>query len=169
MDHALLDAGADKVAINTTAIRRPAFITEAANVFGSQCIVVSVEAVRKGSEWEAYSENARQPERVDVIEWITAAIRAGAGEILVTSIDKDGTRKGMDWELLHAVSRVCTVPFIFSGGIGSMEDVCRAFEETDLPALALASVLHYNTLTIGHIKHALAERGVPIRESVSSC
>ncbi len=162
----LLDAGADKVAINTAAIRRPAFITEAAEVFGSQCIVVSIEAVRKGSGWEAYTENARQPEGVDVITWIATAIRAGAGEMLVTSIDRDGTRKGMDWELLHAVSQVCTVPFIFSGGIGSIEDVCQAFEETELPALALASVLHFNTLTIGQIKHMLTERGVAIRESL---
>ncbi len=161
---ALLDAGADKVAMNTAAIRRPAFITEAANVFGRQCVVVSIEAMRKGSGWEAYTENAREPQGVDVIDWVKDAIRAGAGEILVTSIDRDGARKGMDRELLKAVSQACTVPYIFSGGVGSIEDVCRAFEEAELPALALASVLHYNTLTIGQVKHALAERGIPVRE-----
>jgi cyclase len=160
----LLNAGADKVAMNTAALRRPMFITEAADVFGRQCVVVSIEAVRKGSSWEAYTENARQPEGVDAIEWIQDAVRAGAGEILITSIDRDGTRKGMDWELLHAVSRVCTVPYIFSGGVGSIDDVCRALEETDLPALAMASVLHYNTLTIEQVKHALRERNVSVRE-----
>ena len=157
----LLKSGADKVAINTAAINNPQFITEAANRFGSQCIVVSIEAKKRVDHWEAYTENGRERSGKDVIGWIQEAIKLGAGEILLTSIDNEGMRKGFDIELITAASNICTVPLIVCGGAGKLEDVMEVFHY-NIEAVAVASILHYNVNTIGDIKEAV--KGiVPIR------
>ncbi|MFH0869432.1 MAG: imidazole glycerol phosphate synthase cyclase subunit [archaeon] len=164
---ALLNSGADKVAINSAAIRNPGLITEAADCFGSQCIVVSIEAKRREEgHWECYIENGREKTGKNVIEWIKEAIDLGAGEILLTSIDMEGTKKGFDLELIEEASRVCTVPLIVCGGAGNLEHIKELFKgrvgadgmnhTNDIDAVALAAVLHYNILTIAEIKKGIS-------------
>jgi len=153
----LLNAGADKVAINTAAIKNPEFISQAVDCFGSQCIVISIEAKRRDDHWEAYAENGREPTGKDAIAWIGEAIAMGAGEILLTSIDADGTRKGFDMELISAAAKVCTVPLIVCGGAGSLDDFERVFKY-DIDAVATGSALHYNMLSISDIKKKICEK-----------
>lgn len=154
--NSLLKSGADKVAINTAAINNPSFIKDAAKRFGSQCIVVSIEAKRQGDHWEAYTENGREKSGRDVIEWIKEAITLGAGEILLTSVDNEGLKKGFDVELVLAASTISTVPLIISGGAGSIQDLREIFEY-DIDAVALASLLHYKINTISEIKNVLKD------------
>lgn len=158
--------GADKVAINTAAIASPKLIEEAANAFGSQCIVLSVEAKRRGSSpanWEAMTNNGRERTGVDVVKWIVEAERLGAGEILLTSVDREGLARGMDIELLSTIHDRVRIPVVASGGVGSAKDVVDVFTADAAEAVACAHVLHYGLETVGSIKDALSSAGIRAR------
>lgn len=151
----VLNAGADKVAINTAAIKRPELITELAGYFGSQAVVVSIEAKRQpAGGWEAYTDNGRERSGRDAVAWAAECVERGAGEILITSVDRDGTRRGFDLDLIRAVAGL-PVPVVASGGMGSIEDARSAYEAG--ACVAIASVLHYNKLTLKEIRNGLAE------------
>lgn len=159
----LLRAGADKVAINTAAVQRPALLSEASRTYGSQCIVLSIEAKRRvDGSWEAYTDNGREHTGVDVVEWAQRAVELGAGEILVTSIDAEGTRKGFDLPLIRALGPLLPVPVIACGGAGSAEHV-RAAIESGADAVAVASLLHYRTYTVDGLKSDLSRQGIEVR------
>ena len=159
-----LNAGADKVAINTQAIRQPSFIEHASKVFGSQCVVLSIEA-KKVSEgkWEAYTDNGREPAGLDVIEWAKKAQALGAGEILLTSIDADGTKKGFDESLNAAVAESVPIPVIASGGAGEAEHLSSLFNNSSVDAVAVASVLHYGLHEVKDLKLQLNNHGHKVR------
>ncbi len=149
----LLRAGADKIAINSEAIRREKFITEAANHFGSQCIVISIQAKKiEKNKWEAYYLNGREASGKDVIEWAKKAADLGAGEILLTSVDNDGTQKGLDIQLIEKISNEVSVPVIGSGGAKNYQDIMNCLENTNVSAVAVGSILHYNKINISHLK-----------------
>jgi cyclase len=160
-----LNAGADKVAINTMAVKYPNFIKEASQVFGSQCIVCSIEAKKNGeNKWEVYTDNGREPSGKDVIDWVQEAEMLGAGEILVTSVDKEGTKKGFDIELNKAISEIASIPVISSGGAGSASDVADVFLNSNTDAVAIASVFHYEIEKIDNLKNYLfVERSIKLR------
>lgn len=164
---ALLTAGADKVSINTAAVASPEFVQTAAGRFGTQCIVVAIDAKRAGSghsdAWEVYTHGGRRPTGLDVIEWAKRMEAYGAGEILVTSMDRDGTQAGYDIELTRAVSRAVSIPIIASGGVGTLEHLHQGLTEGLADAVLAASIFHYRTHTIPEAKAYLAERGVPVR------
>lgn len=162
----LLQAGADKVALNTAATKHPELIAEAARLFGSQCIVVSIEAKRRDGGWEAYTDNGREPTGLDVVAWAQKVQDLGAGEILLTSVDQEGTSRGLDIELVKAVSSRVTIPVIASGGAASPEDVATCIASTNVDAVAVASMLHYGRTNIAEIKDALASHSIPIRPSL---
>ena len=160
----LLRAGADKVAINTAAIRRPALVTEASQMFGSQCIVVSIEAKRRPQGgWEAYTDNGREKTGVDAVEWAHRAVELGAGELLLTSVDMEGTRRGFDLELIAAIGPHVGVPVIACGGAGTIDHVAATLR-SGADAVAVASLLHYKTETVGSLKAGLRERGLEVRQ-----
>ena len=147
-----LNSGADKVAINTAAIKRPGLITEVANSFGSQCMVLSIEAKRKDQgKWEVYYDNGREKTGQDVLEWAKKGERYGAGEILLTSVDMEGTQKGMDISLIKKVSDAVSIPVIASGGIGSLDHVANVINNTNVDAVAMAHVLHYNKFNLSDL------------------
>jgi len=159
-----LRSGADKVAINTAAIRRPEFIREAAEVLGSQCIVLSVEAKQRGPEhWEALTDNGREKTEIDVLEWVAKAEQMGVGEILLTSVDMEGTRKGFDAKLIRAVRERVQVPIIASGGAGSAAHVVALAGERISDAIACASIFHYGTAPVSAVKTALTAAGLEVR------
>jgi cyclase len=158
-----LRAGADKVAINSAAVRRPQLVTQAASRFGSQCVVASIDALRKGDFWEVYVNGGRQPTGLDAIEWAKRCADFGAGEILLTSIDRDGGRSGYDIELLALVSRAVSVPIVASGGAGSPRDVVDAFVLGGADAALLAGVLHDGTTDIRGVKAALQAASIAVR------
>ena len=161
---AALRSGADKVAINTAAIQRPEFLTEASRAFGSQCVVVSIEAKRRSANhWEALVDNGRERTNVDAVEWAKKAQCLGAGEVLVTSVDQEGTRKGFDYELLDAIQASVSIPVIGCGGAGSADDLRRAYANCKLEAVAIASILHYQSVTVTALKSELAKAQVSIR------
>ena len=161
----MLMSGADKVAVNSGAIRNPHLITEIAQVFGNQCVVLSIEAKKVGpAAWEPYIDNGREPTGLDVVEWCRTAVELGAGEVLITSVDRDGTRKGMDIGLVAAVSEAVHVPVVASGGVGETSHVAALFERTTAEAVALASALHYEKTTIGDVKSELERRGIDTRK-----
>lgn len=160
----LLRAGADKVAINTAATKNPKLITEAAKRFGSQCIVVQIEAKYRGDgRWENYTENGRCPTGLDVVEWAKRVADLGAGEILLTSIDREGTQKGYELELIRKIAPLVSIPVIASGGAGSPADVAACVKEGKADAVAVAAILHYNQATLNSIKIALANAGCNVR------
>ena len=160
----LLRAGADKVAVNTAAIRDPKILTEAALAFGAQCVVLSLEAMRQpDGRWEAFTDNGRERTGVDAIEWAKRAEKLGAGEILLTSVDREGTKKGYDLELIRAVSDSVSIPVIASGGAGAPEHFRDAVEQGRADAVACANLLHYGVMTVKDIKAALAGMGVEVR------
>lgn len=160
----LLRAGADKVAINTAAIRRPALVTEASRMFGTQCIVVSIEAKRRPQGgWEAYTDNGREKTGVDAVEWAQRAVELGAGEVLLTSVDMEGTRRGFDLDLVAAIGPRVGVPVIACGGAGTIDHVASALR-AGADAVAVASLLHYKTETVGSIKAGLREAGLEVRQ-----
>lgn len=162
--HNLLRAGADKIAINTAAVRRPGLISEVARRFGSQCVVLSIEAKRQSDgKWEAYIDNGREKTGLDVIEWARQGEKLGAGEILVTSVDREGTRKGMDCELIRAVSDAVKLPVIASGGAGAPEDIVKAVAEGRADAVAMADILHYKRYPISAIRTAALAAGIHVR------
>ncbi len=152
----LLHSGADKVCINTAAVNRPKLITELAKRFGSQCIVLSVEAKKiSNNRWEVFTHNGREKTGLDVLDWIRKAIKLGVGEILLTSIDSEGTEKGFDFDLIKNVSQICSVPLIVSGGLGKTDHINKLIKSSHFDALAAASVLHYNKLKPKIIKKYL--------------
>jgi cyclase len=159
-----LRSGADKVAVNTAAIARPALISEAASSLGSQCVVVSVEAKRRDDgHWEALTDNGRERTGVDVLDWVARAEKLGAGEILITSVDREGTRKGFDVELVQAVRARVGIPVIAAGGAGSAAHVVAMANERAADAVACASLFHYNLCPVPDLKAALADAGVEVR------
>lgn len=160
----ILRSGADKIGINTAATKRPELIHEVARKFGSQCMVLSIEAKRVASgRWEAYTDNGREKTGLDVVQWAQRGVELGAGEILLTSIDREGTREGFDLELLAAVSRVVPVPVIASGGMGKLDDVARAVHEGAADAVAMADMLHYKRHTLQEIRSAARAAGLNVR------
>jgi len=162
----LLRAGADKIAINTAATRRPELVTEIARRFGSQCVVLSIEAKRrKEGGWEAYVDNGREKTGMDVVEWAKRGEQLGAGEILVTSVDQEGTRKGMDCELVRAITDAVKLPVIASGGAGAPGDVVKAVAEGHADAVAMADILHYSRHPLSAIRTAAIEAGIHVRRT----
>lgn len=161
---AILRAGADKIGINTAATKRPELIREVARKFGSQCMVLSIEAKRVGEgRWEAYTDNGRERTGLDVVEWAQRGVELGAGEILVTSVDQEGTREGFDTDLLAAVTGAVPVPVIASGGMGRVEDVGSAGLAGGADAVAMADILHYGRTTISEIRCAARAAGLQVR------
>ncbi len=158
----LLDAGADKIAVNTAAIRTPELITACAARFGSQAIVVAIDAKRKDASWEVFSHGGRTPEGIDALEWCKRVADLGAGEILLTSMDRDGTGQGYDTELITRVTSSVTIPVIASGGVGVLEHLALGLE-AGADAVLAASIFHFGTHTIPEAKAFLAARGLPIR------
>lgn len=142
----LLRAGADKVAINTEALKNPTLIQEASREFGSQCIVISIQAKKMGNEYISFMENGREPSNKKVLDWCREAADLGAGELLITSVDNEGTGKGMDIALLQSITEKITIPVIASGGIGSLTHVIDAVTQANIDGIAIASMLHYNAL-----------------------
>jgi cyclase len=164
--NALLRVGADKVAINTAAIARPELISEVARRYGSQCMVLSIEAKRVGPErWEAYTDNGREKTGLDVIDWVKRAEKLGAGEIMLTSVDQEGTRKGFDIPLVRAVAATVSIPVIASGGMGKMEDLVAVVAEGRADAVAMADVLHYKRLGLREIRAAALDAGLGVRRT----
>ena len=162
---ALLREGADKIAVNTAAILNPYLISQAADKFGSQCVVVAIDAKRRpdGSGWTIYKNGGRVDMERDALEWAVKAEKLGAGEILLTSMDRDGTREGYDMELTRAVTQAVGIPVIASGGAGTVEDFERILTEGGAQAALAASLFHYRELEICQVKEYLRERGVPVR------
>jgi cyclase len=159
-----LNSGADKVSINTAAIKNPSLITEISEKFGSQCMVLSIQAKAKSGNWEAYYDNGRESSGLDVIEWAKKAQDLGVGEIFLTSVDREGTAKGMDIELIKAVTSVVSVPVVASGGVGSLKDVELAVKDGGADAISIAHVLHYEELTINKIRQYCIEKNIPVRK-----
>lgn len=163
----LLESGADKVSINTAAVRRPEFVSLAARTFGSQCIVVAIDAkrrMRKGQvSWQVYIDAGTTPTELDALEWASKVEDLGAGEILLTSIDADGTKAGYDLELTRAVSLATHIPVIASGGAGNLEHLYEALTEGAADAALAASIFHYRQFSIAEAKQYLASKGVAVR------
>lgn len=160
----LLRAGADKVAINTAAVNRPDLVTEVSRVFGSQCMVLSIEAKQVApGKWEVFTDNGRERTGLDVLEWARRGVELGAGEILLTSVDMEGTRKGFDVDLVRQVATACSVPIIASGGMGSIDHLEAVCKQGRADAVAMADVLHYKRMTVGEIRDGARARGLPVR------
>ena len=159
----LLNAGADKVSINTAAVNNPELITEGARLFGSQCIVVAIDAKRKGNRWEVYTHGGRTPTGKDAVEWAREVVDRGAGEILLTSMDRDGTKAGYDIELTRAISEAVSVPVIASGGAGKPEHFYEGLTKGKADAVLAASVFHFREISIPELKRYLKEKGVWVR------
>jgi len=161
----ILKSGADKVSINTAAIKEPELIKKASEKFGSQCIVVAIDAKKNSGKpsWEVYVNGGRTPTGVDAVEWAKKAEGLGAGEILLTSMDKDGTKEGYDIELTKAISSSVKIPVIASGGAGTMEHVYEALTRGAADAALLASCLHYGDFRIKELKDFLTRKGIPVR------
>ncbi|HEV8475122.1 MAG TPA: imidazole glycerol phosphate synthase subunit HisF [Methylomirabilota bacterium] len=159
----LLRAGADKVSFNTAALARPAVIREAAERFGSQCIVVAIDARLEGDHWGVYTHGGRRPAGRDAVAWAREVVELGAGEILLTSMDRDGTKDGYDLELTRAIADAVTVPVIASGGAGTLEHFREALVEGDASAALAASLFHFGIHTIAEVKTYLAGHGVEVR------
>ena len=159
----LLEAGADKVSVNTAAVKNPEVIREGAQLFGSQCIVVAIDAKRKEDGWEVYINGGRTPTGMDAVSWAKEAEALGAGEILLTSMDRDGTKAGYDVELCRAVAGAVNIPVIASGGAGSMEHFYEVFKEGGVNAALAASLFHFKEVGIPELKSYLRERGILVR------
>jgi len=160
----MLQAGADKVSVNTAAIHNPDLIRASAEKFGSQCIVLAIDAKRKpGGGWEVYTHGGRKPTGLDAIEWATRATALGAGEILLTSMDADGTKNGYDIALTRSVAEAVEVPVIASGGAGKLEHLLEVLTEGKADAVLAASIFHFNEQTVASVKSYLADHGVEIR------
>ncbi len=160
----LLLAGADKAAINTAAVHRPDFVREAAEKFGSQCIVVSIDAKRVGPErYEIFTHGGREPTGIDAIEWAGRMAGLGAGEILLTSIDRDGTRRGFDIPLTSAIADAVTIPVIASGGVGTLDHLVEGVRDGHASAVLAASIFHFGEFTIAEAKAHMGRAGVPVR------
>lgn len=163
---ALLNAGADKVSLNTAAIRNPNLIKQAADKFGSQCIVIAIDAKKnnKNNNWQVFIKGGRENTKLDAIEWAKKAERLGAGEILLTSMDKDGTKNGYDIELTKTISRSVNIPIIASGGAGSLSCISEAFTKGEADAALAASIFHYEKYTINEVKKYLEKNNIKVRK-----
>jgi len=160
----MLNAGADKVAINTAAVIEPEFVRQAAQRFGSQCIVVAVDAKQVAdNSWEIYTHGGRNPTGLDAIEWVKRMVSYGAGEILLTSMDRDGTKTGFDLALNKAVSNAVQVPVIASGGVGNLQHLVDGVVEGEADAVLAASIFHFGEYSIGQAKQYMRERGITVR------
>ncbi|MEZ5651425.1 MAG: imidazole glycerol phosphate synthase subunit HisF [Burkholderiaceae bacterium] len=160
----LLNAGADKVSINTAAIQNPGLVSEASGRFGSQCIVCAVDAKRADDgRWEVFTHGGRRPTGLDAIEWAGRLCELGAGEILLTSMDRDGTRQGFDLPLTRAVSEAVPVPVIASGGVGNLTHLVEGVTQGGADAVLAASIFHFGEYTIAQAKQLMAEHGIPVR------
>jgi cyclase len=162
----LLNAGADKVSINTAAVERPEFVKEAAERFGTQCIVVAIDAKRpaRADAWEVFTHGGRKPTGLDAVEWARRMESFGAGEILLTSMDEDGQQRGYDLGLTAAVSECVSIPVIASGGVGTLEHLYDGLVKGKADAVLAASIFHFRTFTIPQAKDFLRQRGVPVRQ-----
>jgi cyclase len=160
--HAVLDAGADKVSVNSAAVARPDLVGELAAVFGAQCVVLAIDAKRAGASWEVYVAGGRRGTERDAVAWAREGVSRGAGEILLTSMDRDGTQDGYDTELLRAISGAVDVPVIASGGAGSPAHLVEGLE-AGADAVLCASIFHYGQYTIPEVRAALEAAGVPVR------
>lgn len=158
-----LNAGADKVSINSFAVEHPEVIPDCAEDFGSQCVVVAIDAKREGDDWKVWTHGGTRRTELDAVEWAKTVEKLGAGEILLTSMDADGTQDGYDIELTRRVVEATTIPVIASGGCGSVEHIYQVFTETGCDAALAASIFHYGTYTVGEVKDYLKERGVRVR------
>ena len=160
----LLRAGADKISVNSAAVARPELITEAAERFGSQCVVLAVDARSRGDgTWEVVVAGGRKPTGLDLLEWVNKGEALGAGEILLTSMDADGTKAGFDLPMTKAVTEAVGIPVIASGGCGSLSHFAEVFEETGCDAALAASLFHFGELTVPQVKDYLRERSIPVR------
>jgi cyclase len=162
--HAVLLAGADKVSLNTAAVIEPEFITKAARIFGSQCIVLAIDAKKVTSGWKVYTHGGRNETNIDAVQWAHTAVRLGVGEILLTSMDTDGTKKGFDIALTKAISESVHVPVIASGGAGCLEDFAEVFTEGMADAALAASLFHFGELRISQVKEYLQELSIVVRQ-----
>jgi cyclase len=161
---AVLDAGADKVSVNSAALARPELIGELAEVFGSQCLVIAIDAKRRDHGWEVYVDGGRRvAEGRDAVDWAREATERGAGEVLLTSMDRDGTTDGYDLELTRAVADAVAVPVIASGGAGELRHLSEGIIEGGADAVLCASIFHYGKHTVGEAKQHLREAGIPVR------
>jgi cyclase len=161
----LLRSGADKLAINTAAVANPKLITNIAHRFGSQCMVLSIEAKQIAPEqWEVYTDNGRERTGIDVISWVKQGVSLGAGEILLTSVDKEGTRQGFDVSLVKAVTQEVSVPVIASGGMGKPEDLVEVVQQGEADAVAMADILHYQRATIDQIRKVAQSSDIEVRD-----
>lgn len=159
----LLLAGADKVSINTAAVARPEFVAEAASRFGSQCVTVAIDARARGAGFEVFTHGGRRATGLDAVQWARRMAELGAGEILLTSMDRDGTRDGYDLELTRAVADAVTIPVIASGGVGTLDDLVAGVRQGHASAVLAASIFHFGTFTIAAAKAHLAAAGLPMR------
>jgi cyclase len=160
----LLNAGADKVSINTAAVQNPALVEEASGKVGNQCIVVAIDAKKKpGGGWEVYTHGGRKPAGLDAVDWARRMVACGAGEILLTSMDRDGTREGFDLALTRAVADAVSVPVIASGGVGSMQHLAQGVLEGRADAVLAASVFHFGDFTVRAAKEHMRDRGIEVR------
>ena len=167
----LLNAGADKTSFNSAAIANPDVISAASDKYGAQCIVVAIDAKRRtgedenarGAGWDVYSHGGRKNTGLDAVQWAREMARRGAGEILLTSMDRDGTRSGFDLELTRAVSDAVSVPVIASGGVGNLDHLADGIQKGGADAVLAASIFHYGEFTVGQAKARMAERGIPVR------
>lgn len=160
---AALSAGADKVSMNTAAVRNPSIITEAAELFGSQCVVVAIDAKRSGRSWDVYTHGGTRKTDLDAVTWAKRASQLGAGEILLTSMDRDGTTEGYDLELTRRIVDSIPIPVIASGGAGTKEHLLEALTEGKADAALAASIFHYGTYTVREVKEFIEANGVPMR------
>ena len=164
----LLNAGADKVGINTAAVFNPEFVRQAAERFGSQCIVVAIDAKQvnepgEAARWEIFTHGGRKPTGIDAVEWARRMVRYGAGEILLTSMDRDGTREGFDLALTRAISEAVSVPVIASGGVGTLEHLAEGIVQGKADAVLAASIFHFAEYTIDEAKQYMAQQGIEVR------
>ena len=161
----MISAGADKVSLNSAAVKDPGLITVSARAFGSQAVLVAIDAKRvgRGDRWEVYVAGGRKPTGIDAVQWAEEAARRGAGEILLTSMDRDGTKEGFDLALTRAVARAVPIPVIASGGVGTLEHFAEGIIEGEADAVLAASVFHFGTFTVRQVKEYMASQGIPVR------
>ena len=159
----MLRAGADKVSVNSAAVKRPDLINEAAYKFGSQCVVVAIDAKRTGDSWEIYTAGGRIPTGIDAVQWAVEAEKRGAGELLVTSMDEDGQKQGYDIGLTRSISERVNIPVIASGGAGAYEHFYEAFTDGKADAVLAASLFHFGEIPIPKLKEYLKEKNIPVR------
>jgi cyclase len=160
---ALLKAGADKVSLNSSIVRNPSLITEASEAFGAQCIVAAIDARRHDAGWQVYVKGGTEPTGIDALSWAKEVEDRGAGEILLTSMDRDGTKSGFENNLLSIISDMCSIPLIASGGAGTIEHCIDAIKDGKADAVLAASIFHFREIEIGDLKSEMRKAGIPVR------